>query len=188
LYPDETFCYSLYSPLSLVSTVPVPYWIFKISVADPHHFDPDPDPACHFVADPNPDCHFGADPDPAFHFGADPDPDPTFPIDADPDPAYHVDAHPDPDPTFQFDADQSGSGSTTSICPTFLYINIFFLFLIRKLFCSVSLSLFGCSIFLFRIFVGTRYQGVLFHCIQMQTHPSQLLKSLVKHLMLLAAI
>ncbi len=33
-------------------------------VADPHHFDPDPDPACHFDAD--------ADPDPIFHFDANP--------------------------------------------------------------------------------------------------------------------
>jgi len=40
------------------------------SVADPHHFDPDPDPACHF------------DPDPTFHFGAEPDPDPSFQIKA----------------------------------------------------------------------------------------------------------
>jgi hypothetical protein len=98
-------------------------------------------------------------------------------------------------------ASGSGSGSylsiwygsirihnTVSICPAFLYMNIFFLFLIRKIFCSVSLSLFGCSIFLSWICVGARYQDVLFHCIQMQTHPSQLLKSLVKHLMLLAAI
>jgi hypothetical protein len=48
------------------------------SVADPHHFnaDPDPDPACHIYADPDPDpaCHLYADPDPIFHFVADPDP------------------------------------------------------------------------------------------------------------------
>jgi hypothetical protein len=42
------------------------------SVADPHHFDPDTDPACHFEADPNP----------AFHFYAIPDPDPCFQIKA----------------------------------------------------------------------------------------------------------
>ncbi len=25
------------------------------NVVDPHHVDPDPDPACHFDADPDPD-------------------------------------------------------------------------------------------------------------------------------------
>jgi hypothetical protein len=44
------------------------------SVADPHHFDADPDP------------------DPAFHFDANPDPDPTF----------HSDANPDLDPGTHF--------------------------------------------------------------------------------------
>jgi hypothetical protein len=46
------------------------------SVADPHHFnaDPDPDLACHFDASPDLACHFDADPDPTFHFAADPDP------------------------------------------------------------------------------------------------------------------
>ncbi len=44
------------------------------SVADPHPFDADPDPACHFDAD--------ADPDPAFHFDAVPDPDSSFKINA----------------------------------------------------------------------------------------------------------
>jgi hypothetical protein len=39
-------------------------------VADPHHFDADPDPAFHFNANPDPDFHFNADPDP------DPDPAP----------------------------------------------------------------------------------------------------------------
>ncbi len=40
------------------------------SVADPHYFDADPDPAWHF------------DPDPkfTFHFDADPEPDPSFQI------------------------------------------------------------------------------------------------------------
>jgi hypothetical protein len=38
------------------------------SVADPHHVDPDADPAC----------HFDADPDPVGHFDADPDPDPAY--------------------------------------------------------------------------------------------------------------
>jgi hypothetical protein len=41
------------------------------SVADPHNWDADPDPACHFDADPDPTCHFDADP--------------TFPVDSDPD-------------------------------------------------------------------------------------------------------
>jgi hypothetical protein len=48
------------------------------SVADPHHFDADPDP--------DPTCHFNADPDPAFHFNA--DPDPTFLFDTDPNPCF----------------------------------------------------------------------------------------------------
>jgi hypothetical protein len=39
-------------------------------VADPHHFNADPDPVSHFIADPVPD--------PAFHFNADPDPDPAL--------------------------------------------------------------------------------------------------------------
>jgi len=39
-------------------------WIYDLagSVADPHHFDADPDPAFHFDADPDLD----PDPDPAF--------------------------------------------------------------------------------------------------------------------------
>jgi hypothetical protein len=37
-------------------------------VADPHHFDPDPDPTF----------HVDADPDPTFHFDADPFRDPSF--------------------------------------------------------------------------------------------------------------
>ncbi len=32
------------------------------SVADPHHFDADPDPACHLDADPDPARHFDLDP------------------------------------------------------------------------------------------------------------------------------
>jgi hypothetical protein len=54
------------------------------SVADPHHIDADPDPACHSDADPDPACHFDAGPDPTFHFDADldPDPDPSFQIKA----------------------------------------------------------------------------------------------------------
>ncbi len=110
------------------------YWHYathEASVADPHHFDADPDPAWHFDTDPNPD--------PTFHFNADPDPslqikaqnldkvlklapfsynlafficklmwiwiDSAYHFEANayPDPAYHVDA--DPDPTFQFDSD-----------------------------------------------------------------------------------
>ncbi len=42
-----------------------------IRVADPHHFNADPDP------EPDPAFHFNADPDPAFHFNAAPDPDPA---------------------------------------------------------------------------------------------------------------
>ncbi len=42
------------------------------SVADPHYFDADPDPACHFHTDPEPTFHFDVD--------ADPNPDPIFPI------------------------------------------------------------------------------------------------------------
>jgi hypothetical protein len=55
-------------------------------VADPHHFDADPDPA--FYSD--------ADPDPTFHFGAEPYPDPTCQLDADPDSTTHF--FPDWDP------------------------------------------------------------------------------------------
>jgi hypothetical protein len=44
------------------------------SVADPHHFDADPDSACYFDAD--------LDSDPTLHFDADPDPDPSFQIKA----------------------------------------------------------------------------------------------------------
>jgi hypothetical protein len=42
----------------------------SISVADPYHFDVDPDPTCYFDADPDPASHFDADPDsdPTFHF------------------------------------------------------------------------------------------------------------------------
>ncbi len=36
-------------------------------VADPHHFNADPDPAFHFNGDPYPAFHFSADPDPAPH-------------------------------------------------------------------------------------------------------------------------
>jgi hypothetical protein len=43
-----------------------------ISVADPRHFDADPDPVRHLDADPDPVFHFDADPDPAIHFHADP--------------------------------------------------------------------------------------------------------------------
>jgi hypothetical protein len=59
------------------------------SVAVPHHFDTDPDPACKFDAN--------ADPDPAFDFPA---LDPACIFYTDPDPAC-----PDPDDTFNFDAD-----------------------------------------------------------------------------------
>ncbi len=52
------------------------------SVADSHHIDADPYPACHHDADPDPASHFDADadPDPDFHFDANPDPDPSFQI------------------------------------------------------------------------------------------------------------
>ncbi len=53
-------------------TLPVPG--SRTRVADPHHVDADPDPACRFDADP--------DPDPACHFDANPDPDPCFQIKA----------------------------------------------------------------------------------------------------------
>ncbi len=54
------------------------------SVADPHHIDADPVPACNLDADPVPDPvrHFDADPDPTFQFDAVPDPDPSFQIKA----------------------------------------------------------------------------------------------------------
>ncbi len=50
------------------------------SVADPHHFDADPDPAFHFDADPG----F------IFHCDADLDLDPTIHFDADPDPSFQI--------------------------------------------------------------------------------------------------
>jgi hypothetical protein len=52
------------------------------TVADPLHFDADPDadPACQFDADLDPARHFDADPDPIFHIDADPDPVPSFQI------------------------------------------------------------------------------------------------------------
>jgi hypothetical protein len=55
-------------------------------VADPHHFNADPDLAFHFNADPH---HFNEDPDPAFRFNADP-----HHFNADPDPAFHFNADP----------------------------------------------------------------------------------------------
>ncbi len=64
--------------------------IYIINVADPHYFDPDPDPASYSDADPEPACHFDTDSDPACHFDADPVPDPVCRFDADR----------DPDPTF----------------------------------------------------------------------------------------
>jgi hypothetical protein len=39
---------------------------FINSVADPHHVDANPDPACHSDADPDLTFHFDADPDPSF--------------------------------------------------------------------------------------------------------------------------
>ncbi len=38
-----------------------------IRVADPHHFNADPDPAFHYNADPDPAFHFNADPVPDHH-------------------------------------------------------------------------------------------------------------------------
>jgi hypothetical protein len=49
------------------------YWHYathEASVADPHHADANPDPACHFDADPDPTFHFDADPDPSFQIKA----------------------------------------------------------------------------------------------------------------------
>jgi hypothetical protein len=67
------------------------------SVADPHHFDPDPGLALLFDADPDPTTQFFLmlDPPmlqndpvklPSFHFDADPDPYTASQNDADPDP------------------------------------------------------------------------------------------------------
>jgi hypothetical protein len=49
--------------------IPGMFYDILPSVADPHHFDADPDPAFHIDAnpDPNPTCHSDADPD-AFQF------------------------------------------------------------------------------------------------------------------------
>jgi hypothetical protein len=49
-----------------------PYLVPSSRVADLHHIDADPDPACHFDAD--------ADPKPIFHLDAVPDPDPCYQI------------------------------------------------------------------------------------------------------------
>ncbi len=35
-----------------------------VSVADPDHFDTDPDPTFYFDTEPDPTFHFGSDPDP----------------------------------------------------------------------------------------------------------------------------
>jgi hypothetical protein len=43
------------------------------SVADPHHFDADPDPAFLFDANPYPAFRFDRDPVPAFLYGTNPD-------------------------------------------------------------------------------------------------------------------
>jgi hypothetical protein len=51
-----------------------PFLRLTSSVADPLHFDADPDPACHFDADP--------DPDPVFPFDGDLDSDPSLLIKA----------------------------------------------------------------------------------------------------------
>jgi hypothetical protein len=52
------------------------------SVADTHHFDADPDPACHIDPDPDPACLFDADPDSHLHRSDKQDPDPSFQIKA----------------------------------------------------------------------------------------------------------
>ena len=41
-----------------------PMVVVPTSVADPHHFDADPDPTFYFDADPDPTLRFDADPDP----------------------------------------------------------------------------------------------------------------------------
>ncbi len=83
----------------------------KNSVADPHHFDANPD------ADPDPAFHFCADPDPIFHFEADAEPTTHFlqistlpmlqnePLRL---PPFHFAA--DPDSASQNDPDICGSG------------------------------------------------------------------------------
>jgi hypothetical protein len=50
--------------------------IISTSVADPHHFNTDPDLTFHSdsSADPDPAFYSNADPDPAFHSNADTDP------------------------------------------------------------------------------------------------------------------
>ncbi len=84
------------------------------SVADPHHFDADPDPAFDFDVYPDPTFHSDANPDPTFNFirililpltFPDLDPPerqindtlwlPSFHFYADPDLAFHFGADPD---------------------------------------------------------------------------------------------
>ncbi len=88
------------------------------SVAEPHHFDTDPDPVFQSDADPDLTFHSHADQDPTFQLdeGPNPDQDPTtnfFPY-LDPQllqddplrlPPFHFDADLDPDPASQNDAD-----------------------------------------------------------------------------------
>ncbi len=96
------------------------------SVAEPHHFDTDPDPAFQSDAVPDITFHSHAGQDPTFNFDVDTDPDPDnitnffsifgtskndplrlphFHFDADSDPAFRFGADLDPDPVSQNNAD-----------------------------------------------------------------------------------
>jgi hypothetical protein len=51
--------------------------VFTSHVADPNHFNADPDPVFHCNSDPDPAFHCNADQVPPDHFSADPYPDPA---------------------------------------------------------------------------------------------------------------
>jgi hypothetical protein len=115
----------------------------KVSVADPHHVDADPVPACHFDAYLDPvyylmwirilpftlmlirilaskqrlktlNTHF------PYIMSC------HLQIDADTDPAYHFDAH--PDPKFQFDADPDPQRCEKVTCKLTCYPKLLVLF------------------------------------------------------------
>jgi hypothetical protein len=102
------------------------------SVADPHHFNADPDPSFRVDVDPDLTCHLNADPDPALNQrSANPNTglqtfqgsvlsllcECPWPSNVDPDPAFYSNA--DADPFSQNNGDPCESGSAT-VCTTLL--------------------------------------------------------------------
>ncbi len=72
--PGQSYTLILYVKIGIF---PVVIYLFLSyvpgKVADPHHFNADPDTSCYFNASPDLAVHFNADPDSAFHFTADSD-------------------------------------------------------------------------------------------------------------------